>query len=35
MVLKLGQFKKYIKNTFKGLKYDVGEGLRRSVVVIV
>jgi hypothetical protein len=31
MVLKLGHFGKYIRNTWEVLKYDAGEGWRRSV----
>jgi hypothetical protein len=31
MVLKLGHLGRYIRNTWKVLKYDAGEGWRRSV----
>jgi hypothetical protein len=31
MVLKLGHFGRYIRNTWKVLKYDAGEGWRRPV----
>jgi hypothetical protein len=35
LVLKLGHFRKQIRNTWKVLKYDVGEGWRRSVGLIM
>jgi hypothetical protein len=34
-VLELGHFGKYIRNTWKVLKCDAGEGWRRSVGLIV
>jgi hypothetical protein len=35
MMLKLGNFGQQIRNTWKVLKYDAGEGYRRSIGPIV
>jgi len=35
MVLKLGHFDKYIRNSWEVLKYSAGEGWRRSFGPIV
>jgi hypothetical protein len=35
MVLKLGHFRKQIRNTLKVMKSDAGEGCKRSVGLIM